>query len=706
MKQWLRDVKDTARHAKEQIKEETSQVQSRRQKLKLAAGIIGRGLQQAADDAHDQVLLAKHRSMDLTNVDQQGGESGAQIPLFVDIMAACDLRCPPLGEPDPYCLLAVGLRNQPWSVKVRWGTQAKVPVQLRQRHPRWGASCTLQIPCGLFIANSASIKATNDPLPEVEVTVRVMDTRASCADTVLGEARILLAQQPEGARSMRLLAGGFASMSLRWSLRGEPFTLPHPQLLAWEEAGRWHDVITRWPFEGSLLFWTSYATARASGAGSTADVQNIGRLLAAACELQRTSCTDGGYACAASSSANLADQNAGVDEVFFQAPLACLFAESLDVVTLVLETLLQRMSALTPTVRSRVVGALVEKLNARGGTDDSGVHDMMRCVLHTCFVTIAGNDVAELKRLTDTAGTGHGLIAVYTALSQPKLQASLVEHFRTEGRLLPDKVPHVLSDIDMTIWVGAFGVGGPKFPKGPIPGAVSLFETLGGRITFLSARPPIWEAKTRGALLDNIGIAEATVLQGTLQNLLRYIVNREEACKGMGEQKEKAFNEFALLHPEARFIFFGDSGEGDIGFATAFVEDFASDDYRHGGGSERREARRRPDRVALIHDVVGPDGITPKTSRQEREALMFRGVFVFDTYIGAAYQLYLLGLLDEFDLCRAAQRCIDEFSEMSIGDFHSAEVYATRKTELQNDMRLANLALSGSLEESHELKGQ
>ena len=70
----------------------------------------------------------------------------------------------------------------------------------------------------------------------------------------------------------------------------------------------------------------------------------------------------------------------------------------------------------------------------------------------------------------------------------------------------------MLSDIDQTVFVGAFGAGGPKFPTGAVPGALPLIRSLGGRVTFLSARPPIWEGNTR-RLLDDIGIAEAVVLR-------------------------------------------------------------------------------------------------------------------------------------------------------------------------------------------------
>ena len=47
--------------------------------------------------------------------------------------------------------------------------------------------------------------------------------------------------------------------------------------------------------------------------------------------------------------------------------------------------------------------------------------------------------------------------------------------------------------------------GGPKFPIGPVPGALPLFRALGSRVTFLSARPPIWEGQTRQHLESQLG---------------------------------------------------------------------------------------------------------------------------------------------------------------------------------------------------------
>mmetsp|Transcript_31208 Transcript_31208/g.82728 ORF Transcript_31208/g.82728 Transcript_31208/m.82728 type:complete len:427 (+) Transcript_31208:2-1282(+) len=352
----------------------------------------------------------------------------------------------------------------------------------------------------------------------------------------------------------------------------------------------------------------------------------------------------------------------GLSELLLQAPLAEIFARESEDTAAVMSGIVACLPALEPMVRSRIVSVLVEH---REPNFPSQRRQEAAALVHRLFVTCEGEDLLRLKQLVDRAGKGRDLPSVCNALSAA-LRDSLMEHFASEGLRLETKPIKVLSDIDMTIWVGKYGVGGPKFPKGPIPGALSLFETLSEDITFLSARPPLWEGRTRSALLDNIGIAEARILPGTLRNVARVLVQPEVARQAMGEQKEKVFNEFALLHPEARFVFFGDSGEGDVGFAANFV--------------------RGDERVALIHDVVGADGVTPKTSAEQRLSLAEQGVHFFDTYVGAALQLYRLGILEESRLLRAAERCSEEFYELAPESFSSLDVFCAREKELKADL--------------------
>ena len=87
--------------------------------------------------------------------------------------------------------------------------------------------------------------------------------------------------------------------------------------------------------------------------------------------------------------------------------------------------------------------------------------------------------------------------------------------------------------------------------------------------------------------MDDIGIAEAVVLPGSLKAVAQVLFAPEQARQAMAERKTEVFGQFATLHPEARFVFIGDSGEGDIDFAEEFMA-----------------VADGPVRAALIHDVV------------------------------------------------------------------------------------------------------
>lgn len=228
----------------------------------------------------------------------------------------------------------------------------------------------------------------------------------------------------------------------------------------------------------------------------------------------------------------------------------------------------------------------------------------------------------------------------------------------------------------MTLWYGTFGTGGPKYPQGMVPGAMPLFAALGGRVAFLSARP------TRGLLQNDIGLAEATVLPSSLGTIVRSLFQPDKASHVMAEQKAETVVQFAALYPEARFVFIGDSGEGDIEFANVFMR-------CEGNGTEQDVTQR----VALVHDVTDWNGVRPRSNKIERASLQVRGIFVFDTYAGAAIVLHRLGFLDHEGLKIVAQGCAKEFSEIRQENFASLEVFRARSAEFSRDLQEVNAAL-------------
>lgn len=664
---WLKNVR-------ERVGEETSGVGtgvgSKREKTRIVGRLLGNAVTGAIHEAHDNVVLKQHdarmaRVRSKSGYDSFAAAAGANDSeiamtdaLTVELLAAADLKPLKIADLKPYCKLVVGRPGASWGAKAAKAPPVTSPIAMRQRHPRWDAKCSVPF-----------APSIGDEDGGFELTVRVVSAHATREDTVLGEARVLFSEGiPSSMGTIRLLGGGFASLSLRWNLGGR------------HEAKRDRGA----GFESALGFW-------AANAGSEMGVPQAFAAVLEACD-------------------GVSDGDA-VNELVMMAPLAEVFARGTDTNPL-FAAVAAKLEVLRPLSRSRLVGALTEKLDAepgvvRGTEDDRRQRERTRAreetLLHSLFMTAKGTDLVELKRLVDTGGTGRDLRHIVFSgrvLTESFLHEALLQHFRDEAAELEVKPLLVLSDIDHTIWIGPFGEGGPKFPHGPIPGALSLYNALGGRITFLSARPPMWEGRTRGNLLDDMGIAEATVLPGTLQNVVRYVLpgQKDDAKKMMGEQKENVFLQFALLHPEARFVFCGDSGEGDIGFAVPFMDESA------GGGDWGLDQKpqdlatfcqptMRKDRAALIHDVVDSDGLRPRTSAQQRQTLREQGVIVFDTFLGAAVELYRLQFLDHAGLRRAVQTCVCEFFEISPGEFKSPAVCEARREEFERDLQLANQAL-------------
>ncbi|CAK0847415.1 unnamed protein product [Prorocentrum cordatum] len=645
-----------------------------------------------ARDAHDRLVLLRHAAAH-GPAPEAPGEGGPT--LAVELCAAADLRSPTsaLGKVDSYCELALGEAGARWAAKCGPGPRATTPVALRQCSPRWGATCSLPLPGGAQAA-------------ELELSVRVMLASAVQGDRVLGEARVPLAETA-GAATVRLQGAGFASLSLRWCtlVSGSPGSTaatlqgsedqahapgsPQSPAAACQRAGgnvvqmasprelrggtdaeggglgrRW-DIDAEYgalgpgepgprgadPFEEALTFWAALARGAPQGLqGGPGPF--AARLLAAG------------------------EDEALLNELVLQAPLGQQICGAREPLPPLLDALAARQGALSPLACSRVAGALTERVCGLGPEAPRAREVSALCEL---FETSQGEDLVRLKRFVDAAGADHDMRqVVFSAIPPGPLRQRVLDHFRQQAAELDERPNHVLSDIDNTVWVGTFGTGGPKFPQGPVPGAVALYNAVGGHTTFLSARPPVWMANTRRLLLDEVGVAEAVVLPGTLKNAVHTLFRPEQAHRAMGERKLEVFLEFAELHPEARFIFFGDSGEGDVDFALQFMS-------THDG-----LARDRRDRAALIHDVALADGVVPKTPAARRQELRLGGVIVFDTFAGAAVELARLGLLGADGLRAAAHRCLEEFGDIPPEEFASPEVFEVRRNELLRDLQKVN----------------
>lgn len=216
-----------------------------------------------------------------------------------------------------------------------------------------------------------------------------------------------------------------------------------------------------------------------------------------------------------------------------------------------LKLLERHASSLTIDLKAEVIWHL-----ARGHTDYRE-----ETVIRNLFLSEVAERLTQLKLKVDTCSLGHDLLAILTAdIDSPALRFDVVKHFQTHAREGP-RTLRVVSDIDDTIYSS---LKDQRYPTGTVyPGVVELY----GQLTalppiFLTARPELalsMMERLTHRQLRHLGWKEATVLSGSLPGLLGH--------RRMAEQKARTLTSYAELFPEYRFLFFGDSGQGDWALA-------------------------------------------------------------------------------------------------------------------------------------------
>ena len=156
-----------------------------------------------------------------------------------------------------------------------------------------------------------------------------------------------------------------------------------------------------------------------------------------------------------------------------------------------------------------------------------------------------------------------------------------------------------------------------------------------GDLIFLSARPSFLRPATQ-LLAARVGLEGAAVLCGTVAAALTH--------SRMAGRKLANHLLHAACFPEARTVFFGDSGQADVAFALKMLAAHA----RVGAAAEKRVglARVPPAPLVVIHDICGLDQV-PITSDLQRARLRARGVHVIDSYIDAAVLAHGVNLITD-----------------------------------------------------------
>merc|ERR1740129_967860 len=317
-----------------------------------------------------------------------------------------------------------------------------------------------------------------------------------------------------------------------------------------------------------------------------------------------------------------ADGADAVNELLLQAPLArCFSIKEGNPLWSLLDVLETMAAVLRSPARARLVGALAEQLTQRSRFIAAAAREER--LLYDLLRETSGHELRELARLLDIGGHHSGLArVVHQTINDWELRDGLLAHFRDElarcSESAGDGSPapiHVISRMGTAAWAWSLGSGhnsGPKHSAGPVPGALPLLDTLGGRVAFIlpsgsAGVGAVSESRARRSLHSNVGIVEAAVLP----------------CQGSGLQSSIAtIKEYAAVHPEACLVFVGDTTPDDVALSEATLQ------LRSLGGV----------RLALLHDVVDELGVKPQTPEDRRAKLKSHGIAVVDTYAGAAHR--------------------------------------------------------------------
>lgn len=246
-------------------------------------------------------------------------------------------------------------------------------------------------------------------------------------------------------------------------------------------------------------------------------------------------------------------------------------------------------------------------------------------VLRAIFLSEVGAGLTDLKLRIDTSDAGHDLLGLLTSdIDAPELRFDILKHFREQAVVPKDpreRPLRVVSDIDDTLYSS---LKDSRFPKGTVyKGVLELYASLSALPPiFLTARPELVSSlfeRLTHKQLRRYGLEKPTVLSGSLHGLMGH--------RRMAEQKARNLITYIEMYPEFRFVFFGDSGQGDMALAEQLLE---MDESGHGSGTPS------PIERAFIHKLCD----THKGSRTSNPR-----IHLFSDYGEAAEHTYQLGYL-------------------------------------------------------------
>jgi len=264
-----------------------------------------------------------------------------------------------------------------------------------------------------------------------------------------------------------------------------------------------------------------------------------------------------------------------------------------------------------------------------------------------------GTELTALKNAIDAADDFCDLERLVFEYLDPEGRDTVLAHIAAQAVPLGSsgrREVKVLSDVDDT---AVCSLRDTRYPSGTLyPGVLAFWAALDqgpdqlpasvGDLAFLTARPGdgfgLIENRLR-SMLRRRGVGPSSVLTGGFAHLF----TRE----AMAAQKLDNIRRYTALYPEYDLVFVGDSGQGDAAVGEAL-----------------RAGHAAVTAGVFVHDVTG----TPPTVRDDWAQ---RGIWFFDTYVGAAVWARRAGLISLEWLGRIAEAAVADFQ--TIADWDDAD---------------------------------
>jgi len=143
----------------------------------------------------------------------------------------------------------------------------------------------------------------------------------------------------------------------------------------------------------------------------------------------------------------------------------------------------------------------------------------------------------------------------------------------------------------------------------------------------------------------------------------------------MANKKFENFKEYRQLYPEYRFVFTGDSGQGDVILGGKILDLLKAEE-------KETKVSHQGEVTVLIHDIIKKTN--PLTDQKGREALLANGIHLYDSYVTAALVSYQAELISEESLLYIMKHAQESFAQIHFTD-QNAQKARLKELELAVD---------------------